>query len=186
MSVEVICIGASAGGIQALQKLLKSLGKDFKTPLLVVLHIPEHSKVSLSTTLQNSYHGTTLDAVDKLQIENSHCYIAPPGYHLLVEEDKSLALSQEDPIKFSRPSIDVLFESAALAFRSKVCGIILTGANSDGADGLKAVKDAGGIAIVQDPTEADYPTMPQASVDVCQPDSISKLDQMSIKLQELL
>ena len=123
-----------------------------------------------------------MEAVDKTKIEKEQIYFAPPNYHLLVERDFSLSLSQEDPVVFSRPSIDVLFESAARSLGEKVCGVLLTGANEDGAAGLKFIQACGGYTIVQNPMDAEIPTMPQSALTRFRPDFIGSLKEIAQKL----
>jgi two-component system chemotaxis response regulator CheB len=112
-------------------------------------------------------------------------YFAPPGYHLMVDRDRTFALSCDPPVLYSRPSIDVLLESVADAFGERVVALVLTGANSDGAHGLHCVKQAGGLALVQDPTEASYPAMPQAAIAAAQPDFVLPLAGLRTVLQRL-
>lgn len=183
--VEMICIGASAGGVLAIQKVLHGLGKSFKHPIVVVLHLPATSDVDLAPIFQPHFHGRITNVMDKTPIEEGHCYLAPPSYHVLVESNRTLALSQDDPVNFSRPSIDVLFESAAEALGENTCGIILTGANQDGAEGLKAIHQIGGVTIIQDPEEAEFPTMPNECLVRFKPTHILKLNEISKHLDNL-
>jgi two-component system chemotaxis response regulator CheB len=111
------------------------------------------------------------DAEDKHEIVAGHVYLAPPDYHLLIEHD-GFALSVDDAVQHSRPSIDVLFESAADVFRDRLVGVVLTGANEDGAHGLARIKRVGGYTVVQNPVEAERPEMPRAALRACDPDSV--------------
>jgi two-component system chemotaxis response regulator CheB len=126
-----------------------------------------------------------VEAEDKQAIEAGTVYVAPPGYHLLVEKDRSLSLSNEEEVHYSRPSIDVLFESAADAYGDKLVGIVLTGANDDGAAGLRAVVEAGGTAIVQQPALAYSPVMPQAALRACPAAQVMSLDMIATWLTSL-
>jgi two-component system chemotaxis response regulator CheB len=127
---------------------------------------------------------TVKEAEDKEDIKPGTVYFAPPNYHLMVEDDKRLSLSNEELVHYSRPSIDVLFETAADAYEAKLVGIILTGANHDGAAGLKAIYDAGGVAIAQCPCKAYAAVMPQAALDVCPEARSMSLDEISAYLLE--
>lgn len=164
---RAIAIGASAGAVQALLTILPALPVGFPLPILVVVHIPPDRANMLVPLLQSKCRVTVKEAEDKEPIEGGVVYLAPPDYHLLVETDQGLALSSDEPVNFSRPSIDVLFESAADAFGANLVGVILTGANHDGSAGLRAVQAAGGMAIVQDRTEAYATAMPDAAMLAC-------------------
>lgn len=181
-SLSLIVIGASAGGISALRRLLDYLPQSLKCPIAVVQHLPANSSVSPSLIFPNPAESQAVEALDKMEIESHHIYFAPPGYHLLVERDGTFALSQDDPVNFSRPSIDVLFESAAEAYGSRTCGVLLTGANADGAVGLKAIAEKGGYTIVQDPEEAEIKTMPEAALSLIKPSFVAPLREISNKL----
>lgn len=161
---RAIAIGASAGAVQALMGLLPALPADFALPVFVVVHVPAGRRNALATLFDGSCAMAVREADDKEPIEPGTIYFAPPGYHLLVESPESLALSTEEAVSFSRPAVDVLFESAAEAYGAGLVAIVLTGANADGARGLRRVVQAGGMAIVQDPAEAAAATMPQAAL----------------------
>jgi two-component system, chemotaxis family, protein-glutamate methylesterase/glutaminase len=158
----VIAIGGSWGGLAAISKVLGGLPRDLDVPVVVVLHrAPEPS--ALGSLLQSYTHLRVCEALDKQPIERGHAYVAPPDYHLLVDEG-AFALSTDDRVQFARPSIDVLFESVADAYGPCAIGVILTGANQDGARGLARIKDAGGVAVVQSPDEAEKRSMPDAAI----------------------
>ena len=176
-SADVIVMGASAGGLEALRFLITDLPESLRTPIAVVLHLPEHSEIRFSALFPSRTYQVR-EAVDKLKAEPSHLYFAPPGYHLLIEKNFTLSLSQDDPVNYSRPSIDVLFESAAQACGKRLIGILLTGANQDGAEGLFAIHQAGGKTIVQDPKTAQVPTMPEAAMSLFQPDHVLSLEKI--------
>jgi two-component system, chemotaxis family, protein-glutamate methylesterase/glutaminase len=164
---EAIVIGTSAGGIDALSAILPELPQDFPIPVLIVVHIPPYRDSLLPELFNAKCAMHVKEAEDKESIEAATIYFAPPDYHLLIEANHHLALSSDEPILFSRPSIDVLFESAADIFAANAVGIILTGANNDGALGLRAIEDKGGIVLVQKPAEAQSPEMPQAALRAC-------------------
>lgn len=174
--LRAVAIGASAGAVQALLRILPALPADYALPILVVVHIPPDRNNSLVTLLESRCAVRVKEAEDKEQARAGVIYFAPPDYHLLVEADGVLSLSSDELVNHSRPSIDVLFESAADAFGPDLIGIVLTGANQDGAQGLKAVHDAGGVGIVEDPTDAYAPTMPSEALRVCASARVMTLD----------
>lgn len=165
--VEAIVVGGSAGSLSVLLQLLPSLPAEFALPVLIVLHVPAHHHSSLAELFQPKCRVTVKEAEDTEPIAPGTVYFAPPDYHLLVEKDHRLSLSNEEPVNFSRPSIDVLFESAADAYGRALLAIILTGANQDGAQGVRAVCDAGGYAVVQTPESAEARAMPEAALAAC-------------------
>jgi two-component system chemotaxis response regulator CheB len=169
-------IGGSSGAVDALRKIVSALPATSGLPVAVVLHVPADQPNLLPALLAPQAQVTVREAADKDPIVPGTVYFAPPGYHLLVERGGTLALSVDPPEQFCRPSIDVLFESACRALGGDVLGIILTGANSDGADGLRRIKEAGGTTIVQDPEEASAPEMPRAAVLAARPDMVLTLD----------
>jgi two-component system, chemotaxis family, protein-glutamate methylesterase/glutaminase len=157
---QCIVIGASAGAIDTLGKILPRLPADYPLPILIVIHLPPDKESVLPELFQKKTPLTVKEAEDKEPILPGTVYFAPADYHFLVEKNKILSLSSEEPVLFSRPSIDVMFEAAADSYREYLIGIILTGANQDGAKGLKRIKEYGGLAIVQDPATAYAPDMP--------------------------
>jgi len=161
---KAIVIGASAGGLFALSGIVEKLPQNYPVPIIVVQHRSKDQKDLLEEVLQNKSKIKIKQADEKEKIGKGVIYIAPPDYHLLVEEDETFSLSADEPVRFSRPSIDVLFETAAKVFKNNLAGIILTGASSDGAAGIVAVKKYGGLTIAQDPNEAQFPFMPAASI----------------------
>lgn len=161
---EAIVMGASAGGFKALSLLLEALPEDYSLPIIIVQHRLKSSSELLEQLLQGKCRIRIKQAEEKEKIEGSCVYVAPPDYHLLVEMDRTLSLSSDSLVRFSRPSIDVLFESAAIAYGDKLIAIILTGANDDGADGIADIGRRGGLTIAQDPDEADYPYMVKAAI----------------------
>ncbi|WP_395748324.1 chemotaxis protein CheB [Prosthecobacter sp.] len=170
--IQALVIGGSAGAVSALLQLLPVLPADFPLAVMVVIHLPPEDNGALAGFLNSQCQMRVKEAEDKEPVVPGVVCLAPAGYHLLVEPDFHLSLSQDDPVLFSRPSIDVLFESAADAYGSSLAAVILTGASADGAQGLHAVHRAGGRTFVQEPSTAAAPIMPQAALDAC-PDAQS-------------
>lgn len=184
-TIKAVAIGASAGAVQALQAILPRLPADYPLPVLVVVHVPPDRANMLVPLLQAKCEMAVREAEDKEPVVPGVIYFAPSDYHLLVETDGSLALSTDEWVNFSRPSIDVLFESAADAYGSALAGVILTGANHDGAAGLKAVVDAGGVAIVEQPAGAYASAMPEAALKACPSAMTMNLDAIALYLSSL-
>jgi two-component system, chemotaxis family, protein-glutamate methylesterase/glutaminase len=184
-SIEAVVMGASTGGVEALIALLKSIQRDFRPTILIVMHIPPMQDALLVDVLQPNCLLPLSEAQDKEPIEQGTVYVAPPGYHLLVEPSRSLALSVDEPVNFCRPSIDLLFESAAYAYGEKLLGIVLTGANEDGARGLKAIRSAGGLAWVQEPQTAVSGVMPESAIACAGADRVLPLLDMASELAAL-
>jgi two-component system chemotaxis response regulator CheB len=157
--IEGIVIGASAGGIEALTMLLPALPATFRPSMFICLHLPRERPSLLVEIFARRCARPVREADDKEPIEPGTVYFAPPDYHMLLEKDRQIALSADEPVHYSRPSIDVLFESAADVYRERLLGIILTGGNEDGAAGLHAVHQAGGVTVVQQPNSAKVPVM---------------------------
>lgn len=172
---ELVAIGASAGGVDALLELLDGLQPPMRASLVIVLHLPEGRPNRLVEVFARRVRVPVAEAQAHEPVQPGRVYVAPVGYHLLVEADRSFSLSCEAPVLFSRPSIDVLFESCAEALGGQALGMLLTGANEDGARGLARMAGRGGITAVQDPAEAAYPTMPTAALRLVQPDYVLPL-----------
>src|SRR4051812_44468685 len=182
---ELVVIGASWGGLDALERVLGGLPPDFPIPIAVAQHrSPDGNSEGLARLLSAHSPLPVIDAEDKMRIEGAHVYLAPPDYHLYVEPD-GFSLSVDDAVLYSRPSIDVLFESAADLYRDRLIAVILTGANEDGAQGIATVKRLGGYAIVQNPVEAERPEMPRAALRATDPDQVLSLAAMPGALAEL-
>lgn len=164
---KAVAVGASAGALEALSTLLPGLPAGYPLPVFVVVHLPADRKSLMAGLLQESCRLAVREAEDKEAIEPGAVYLAPPDYHLLIEPDRRLSLSGEEPVLFSRPSIDVMFETAAEAYGPGLVGVVLTGANSDGARGLRAILAAGGAGLVQRPDTALASAMPRAALDAC-------------------
>ncbi len=183
---QAVVIGASAGGIKALSTVLSALPKEFPLPIIIVQHLYPHSSSRLAQILQKQSHLKIKEADEKEVIKNSVIYIAPPNYHLLIEEDRTFSLSVEGPVNYSRPSVDVLFETAALAYKSRLIGMILTGANNDGNFGVKQIKRRGGYLIIQDPETAEADSMPKAAIAAAKVNKILPIKQIGPYLLQLV
>ena len=157
-------IGASAGGLYVMIRILKLLPANFNIPVIVVQHRSRDERSLLEEVLQQNCKVKIKQADEKELIKPGTVYFAPPDYHLLIESDRSFSLSCDAPVNYSRPSIDVLFETAADVFKERLLAIILTGANKDGSDGIKKIAGMGGTTIAQSPETADYPEMPKAAI----------------------
>lgn len=162
---RMIVIGASAGGISALKQVLSGIGRVSQVPIVIVVHVEEKEN-ELPLLFRNFVEIRVKEAESQEMIQSGCIYFAPPGYHLLVEEAGVFTLSTEAKVNFSRPSIDVLFETAAEAYTDRLIGILLTGANEDGARGMKRIEELGGRVIVQTPETAYCPNMPKAALEL--------------------
>jgi two-component system chemotaxis response regulator CheB len=182
MLYEAVVIGVSAGGIEALKILLPALPAAFPLPIAIVQHRSDRSNGFLASYLNQMSAIVVSEAEDKEPLCAGHAYLAPAGYHLLIESDCSFALSVDPRVNHSCPSIDVLFESAADVFAESLIGIVLTGANADGAQGLKTIKARGGLAVVQDPKTAEAMAMPRAALEATPVDHIVDLAQLAALL----
>lgn len=157
-------MGASAGGLGAIKTIVGGLPMGFCLPVLVAQHISPSTDNYWVTIIDKASELTVKEADEKEHIEPGTVYIAPPNYHLLVSRDETLALSIDPKVNFARPSIDVLFESAAQVYKDQLIGVVLTGSNSDGALGLRQIKNCGGLAVVQQPDTAEARSMPEAAI----------------------
>ena len=184
VTYRLITIGCSWGGFSALQIILSQLPSHFPAPIVVAQHRLAQSPDGLATSLQSSTKLPIADVMDKEPLLGGAVYLAPSDYHTLIE-GKTLALSTEEVVQFARPSIDVLFESAANAYREELIAVILTGANEDGAEGLKRVKELGGFTIVQDPATAVRREMPDAALSLVRPDRVMAVEEIGPLLLEL-
>jgi two-component system, chemotaxis family, protein-glutamate methylesterase/glutaminase len=187
--IDAVAIGASAGGVEALALLLPAVPATLRAAILIVLHLPRERASVLAEIFSSKCARPVREAVDKEPVEPGTVYFAPPDYHLLVDKagpaGAQLALSADDLVNFSRPSIDVLFESAADVYGQRLLGIILTGANHDGAAGLAAVHDAAGITVVQHPDTAQSSLMPMAAIKRSPVDYVLTLEQIAELLRTL-
>lgn len=163
-TAAAVVIGCSAGGLDALHQVLDAFPKEFAATVIIVAHIAADSVNLLPALLAKTCRLAVSEAREREPALPGHVYVAPPNYHLLIEPNRVFALSVDERVCFVRPSIDVLFHSAADAYGEQLVGVILTGANNDGAEGLKAVKAAGGFTLVQEPSDAYADTMPKAAI----------------------
>lgn len=169
---RAVVIGLSAGGLEALKVLLPFLPAGFPLPVVVVQHLHPLQGASYAEILSESCCLPLREAEEKETVMAGVVYFAPPNYHLMIESDRTFSLSIDPKVNFSRPSIDVLFETAADAYGQGLIGIVLTGASRDGAAGLRRIKENGGMAIVQDPVDASFPVMPSAALEETEVDQI--------------
>jgi two-component system, chemotaxis family, protein-glutamate methylesterase/glutaminase len=183
--IRLVVIGGSAGGVAALGRILPALPADFGLPVVVILHQPPSRPSLLADLFGRKCRLPVVEAYDKAQVEPGHIYFSPPDYHLMMESDFTFGLSVDGPVNFSRPSIDVLLESAAASIGEGVLAIILTGTNADGARGMKAVRAAGGTGWVQAPQGAHSPTMPRAALEIGGADAVLDLDEIAQALCRL-
>jgi two-component system chemotaxis response regulator CheB len=185
VAYRVVVFGASAGGSSALLRILPVLPANYNLPIVIVQHLHPLQE-SAGLLYRNAGIALTLkEADDKDVLQPGFVYFAPPNYHLLIEDDKTISLSIDPKINYTRPSIDVLFESAVDAFGSSVIGVLLSGANHDGANGLLRIKLRGGMTIVQDPDEAEVSYMPKSAIDLGQPTYILKAAEIAPLLLKL-
>jgi two-component system chemotaxis response regulator CheB len=179
MNYELVAIGASWGGLRALERLLSQLPDGFAPAVVIAQHRSADPAARGLPELLSRHAGRPVhEAADKQLVEHGALYVAPSDYHLLVEPGR-FSLSTEDRVHYARPSVDVLFESVADAYRERAVGIVLTGANRDGAAGLARIKRLGGVAIVQDPRDAEARAMPSAALEAVDADAILPLDQIA-------
>ncbi|MFA9190279.1 chemotaxis protein CheB [Flavobacterium sp. FZUC8N2.13] len=167
MKPKVILIGGSAGAFNPILSVLKQLDKSINIPIVIILHRLKNTTSSFETILQQNTHYTVKEIEDKEEIKKGFLYSAPADYHLLLEDNMCFSLDASELINYSRPSIDVAFESFSMVLREKCFGILLSGSNHDGASGLKTMAENNGITIIQDCTEAEFPMMPKAAKTIC-------------------
>jgi two-component system chemotaxis response regulator CheB len=185
--IELVVIGGSAGGIDALLTLLPALPAGFRPPAVCILHLPPDRESRLAELFNDRVALPVREAADKEPIAPGTIYFAGPGYHLSIEpaqdgDGPCFSLSCEPPVQFARPSIDVLMESAADAYGPALAGILLTGANHDGAAGMERIKQCGGLTVVQDPGQAQASTMPEQAIRRCAPDLVLPLARIAALL----
>jgi two-component system chemotaxis response regulator CheB len=184
-AVDAVVIGTSAGGIEALSVLLPALRAGTPAAVFIVVHLPRDRQSLLAGIFAKKCALDVREAWDKEPAEPGIVYFAPNNYHLLVDEGPRLALSVDELVHHSRPSIDVLFESAAEVYRERLLGVILTGANEDGAQGLATVHDLGGITVAQDPASAQAPQMVRSAIKLRRPDHVLPLEDIATLLATL-
>jgi len=177
--IKCILVGGSAGSGPLIKQILRNMPENFTIPLIIIRHISiDERELSSGEILSEIYSINVKEPADKEQIQDSTIYVAPAGYHLMLEEEGTFAMSLDAKIHYCRPSIDVLFESAAYAFGPSVAAILLSGANSDGAKGLKKINDFGGVTVIQDPVTAQFPSMPYSALEETVVDHIYAIDQI--------
>ena len=184
MPYSVVAVGTSWGGLAALTKLLGELPADFRIPVVVVQHRSKDSERLLVQLLQDTTDLKVCEIEDKDPLTPGTVHVAPANYHVLIENGYA-SLTVEEPVRFSRPSIDVMFSSAADTYRSAAIGVVLTGANEDGARGLAHIVQRGGFALVQDPKTAEIPIMPEAAIRAVPTSEVLPLDALAPRLIEL-
>jgi two-component system chemotaxis response regulator CheB len=171
--------------MDVLLRILAPLPADFPIPLLIVQHLHKTDHSRFAAMLDASVPLSVTEAMDEQVVEPAHVYVAPSDYHVLVERDGTLALSVDPPVNWSRPSVDVLFESAARTFAERLIGVLLTGANADGARGLKLIRQLGGLTIAQDPATAESPVMPEAAIRLQAAEQVLSPDEIADRLLAL-
>jgi len=174
--IDAIVIGTSAGGVEALSRILPSIPATLAAAILIVIHVPRERPSLLGEIFRAKCKLHVDEAVDKAEIKPGTIYFAPPDYHMLVDRGPQIALSVDEVVQFSRPSIDVLFESAADIYGARLLGVLLTGGNEDGAAGMAYIAQCGGSTILQDPAEAIAAAMPEGALKVMKPTHILRLD----------
>ncbi len=182
---KVVVIGASTGGSKALKAILSILPSEFALAVIIVMHRHKDTDGYLEQSLDNECKMHVKQADEKEEIKAGVVYVAPPNYHLLIEDDGTFSMSVEGAVNYARPSVDVVFESAAEVYGKCLIGVILTGANKDGSLGLKRVKEAGGLAIVQTPETSEAAEMPKAAIAAVNPDYVLPLDEIGLLLRKL-
>ncbi|BDV01913.1 chemotaxis protein CheB [Thermodesulfomicrobium sp. WS] len=185
-AVHAVVLGASAGGLTAIRHILAQLRPDFGPPILIVQHIAPSAGSTLVETFRDHSPLPVMEAEDKTLPAPGTIYLAPPDYHLQVEPEGHLSLCLDERVRFARPSIDVLFTTAADAFCPHLAGVLLTGANDDGAQGLWRIHRLGGITLVQDPATAKARAMPEAALALCPKHQVFDLDGIATTLNTLV
>jgi two-component system chemotaxis response regulator CheB len=183
--IDAIVIGTSAGGIEALTHILPLIPATFPAAILIVVHVPRERPSLLSEIFRTKCKMRVDEAMDKADIKPGRIYFAPPDYHMLVDSGPQIALSVDEVVQFSRPSIDVLFESAADIYGTRLLGVLLTGGNEDGAAGLAYIDRCGGTTVLQDPAEALVAAMPEGALKLMKPTHILRLDEIRDLLMTL-
>jgi two-component system chemotaxis response regulator CheB len=176
---KIVVIGSSAGGMAALTDLLSALPATYSLPTVIVQHLHPSQDTTFVEYFDRECALSVKEADEKEAIKAGHVYFAPPNYHLLIEDDGTFSLSVDEKVNYVRPAIDVLFESAVDVYGGGVIGVILTGANDDGALGMRLIKERGGLTIVQDPATAEAPIMPQAVIAATQVDHVLALPEIA-------
>lgn len=182
---KAIVAGVSTGGVEALKVVLGKLPKDFPLPVIVVAHISPEADNGLALLLDDLCRIKVKEADELEKASAATVYIAPPNYHLQLERNSCLSLTIDPPVNYARPSVDVLFETAADALGPALIGVVMTGAGSDGSRGLKRIKKSGGVVVVQDPENAVAESMPRSAMIAVKPDHVVPLEQLGALLRKL-
>jgi len=186
MKYKVIVIGGSAGSLNAIIKILEEINNDIKIPIVILFHLSNEHESKLPKLLSKHISSIIKEAEDKEEIKENVIYVAPAMYHLQIEDNLKFSLLCSEKVNYSRPSIDILFETAAESYDGELLGILLTGANSDGAKGLKRIEELGGYVMVQDPSTAYSDIMPKAAIKILKNPEIMKLEVIGKKLNKLM
>jgi len=182
---QAVVTGGSAGSMEALEAILTRLPAAFPLPVLCVQHMHPSGTDFLARHLDDRCRLAIREACDKEPVRPGHVYMAPPDYHLLVERDETLALSVDEKVNYSRPSIDVLFESAAQVWGSRLVAVVLSGSNHDGAAGARCIREGGGLVVAQDPETAEQPAMPRAAMQAADSEVVLSPDRIADLLLEI-
>jgi two-component system chemotaxis response regulator CheB len=182
---SAIVIGMSAGGLDVLTKLFVNLKDSFPMPVILVQHLHSNAESELPDILRGYTGMKVKECTANVKINSGTIYTAPANYHILIERNKTISLSYEEKVNYSRPSIDMLFESAAYVWTGELIGLLLTGTNNDGAAGMKKIKELGGLTIAENPQTAEYPAMPQSAIDKGCVDLILNLEEIKSYLENL-
>lgn len=185
METGIFLIGGSAGSINVLLQVLPEIDPDIPFPIVIILHRKPHPQSALEELLSSSSRIPVLEAEDKMELENAKIYLVPPDYHVLFENELIISLDASEKINYSRPSIDVTFESAARIFGNKVCALLLSGGNGDGVEGLRNIAQHQGKILVQDPSTAEVDYMPRKAVETLTESIVLPPDQMAKFINEL-
>ena len=178
-------MGLSSGGMEAMKSIFSALPASFRIPIIVVQHMSPNSDSQWISAVKKNFSLEFKEADEKEEILEGHIYIAPPNYHLLIEKDHTFSLSVDEKVSYARPSIDVLFETAAMAYNRSLVGIVMTGSNHDGSAGLKAIKDCGGLCVVEDPATAASSFMPNSAMKAAAPQYVLPIKKIIDLLIEL-
>lgn len=186
LKYESVIIGGSTGAFRVIESILAQLTGDFSLPIIIIVHRHRHSNTEFEKQLAKRNPLNVIQVELMQPIENGNVYVAPPNYHLLIEEDRTFSLSLEGPVNYARPSIDVTFQSAAHVYGNRLIAILLTGANRDGSVGLESIKKRGGFTIVQSPQSAEATEMPEAAIRQVSPDRILSGGEIGVFLSRLV
>lgn len=185
MDYEILVIGTSAGGIEALKVLFEHLTVPMGMPIFVIQHLQPGAHSYLPEILSRASGLKAFEAEDKMPVRDNCIYTPAPNYHMLFEKDYTISINVSERVSFARPSIDVTFESISDALKDRVIGVLLTGANHDGAKGLMTIQKNGGYTIVQEPKDAIAEEMPRAALKIMKPDDVLTIEEIAVRINEL-